>query len=186
LRHRGLQFDVDHVLAPLTHPPVEIGAGVLRPAMARAAGRSADAAITWLTPRSYLADTIVPALCRADRPDGPPRLIAMVQAGIDRPGRNPNLLAQNGSGSHLRAVHYTDMLRRAGLDVHRSEPASGARELVEAGVYVFGKAGDIAAELQRYHDIGVSEIVLNLTGVTLLYGMDAALADMAEIVAEFG
>jgi alkanesulfonate monooxygenase SsuD/methylene tetrahydromethanopterin reductase-like flavin-dependent oxidoreductase (luciferase family) len=184
--HHGDLFDVDHVLPAFEHPPVEIGAGVLRPAMARAAGRCADAAITWLTPRRYLRETIVPALNAGRGPAAAPRLICMVQAGVDRPGRNPMLLAQHGAGNHLRTLHYTDMLRKAGLDVHRSDPAAGARELVEEGVFAYGKPGDIAAELLRYQEIGVSEVILNVTGVALFHGLDAALNDLHEILGEFG
>ncbi|MBB6551248.1 hypothetical protein HD593_006043 [Nonomuraea rubra] len=35
---------------------------MLRPGMARAAGTRADAAITWLTPPSYVRDVLAPAL----------------------------------------------------------------------------------------------------------------------------
>jgi len=115
-----------------------------------------------------------------------PRVVAMVQAAVDRAGRNPMLLAQHGAGNHLRAAHYTDMLRRAGLDVHASDPIAGARELVEEGVYVYGKPGDIAAELRRYYEAGIDEVILNTTAVSLLYGTDAALADLREILTECG
>jgi len=182
--HRGCTFRVSARLEPLDHPRVEVGAGVLRPAMARAAGRCADVAITWLTPPRYLRDVILPALVAARR-TAAPRLVTMVQVGVDRPRRNPMLLAQYGAGNHLRTQHYTDMLRRAGLDVHPSDPVAGARQLVEQRLYVFGKPGDIAAELRRYREAGVDEVILNVTAVALLYGMDAALADLRDVLSEF-
>lgn len=181
--HRGPLFQVSARLDPLDHPPVEIGAGVLRPVMAHAAARCADAAITWLTPPSYLRDVLVPALATGQ--PAAPRVVAMVQGAVDRPGRNPMLLAQYGAGNHLRTHHYTDMLRKAGVDVHPSDPIAGARELVEEGIYVFGTPGDFAAELRRYRDAGVDEIIINVTAVALLYGMDAAVTDLLDVLSEF-
>ncbi|MHA3700662.1 LLM class flavin-dependent oxidoreductase [Jatrophihabitans sp. YIM 134969] len=185
VQFHGRHFQVDAKLPPMAHPPVEIGAGVLRPAMARAAGRVADAAITWLTPPDYLRDTVAPVIAgAASEREGGPRLVAVVHVAVDRPGRHAMLLAQHGAFNHLRAPHYTDMLRRAGLDVDASDPIAGARELVEQGVFVYGKPGDITAELQRYAAAGVDEVVLNTTAVAAVHGMDAAAEDLHDILAE--
>lgn len=187
VRHKGRLFDLDYALPPMEGLEVEIGAGVLRPAMARAAGRAAESAMTWLTPPHYLSGTVIPALAegaaQAGR-DRPPRVVAMVPVGFSGPGRNPMLLAQNTAFNHMRKAHYTDMLRRAGLDVDRSDPLAGTRELVEEGVFVYGKPGDIARELRRYHDVGVDEVVLNVTGVSNLYGSDALIEDLTALAAE--
>jgi alkanesulfonate monooxygenase SsuD/methylene tetrahydromethanopterin reductase-like flavin-dependent oxidoreductase (luciferase family) len=184
--HRGALFDMDQALPPLNHPKVEVGAGVLREAMARAAGRSADLAITWLTPAAYIRDTIVPALAEGarGRPD-PPRVAAVVHVAVDRPGRSPMLLAQHGTYNHLRTGHYTDMLRKAGLDVDPSDPVAGARELVDEGVFVYGKPGDIAAAVRAHFAAGVDEVVLNPTSVANLFGTAEALRDLEQILAEF-
>lgn len=181
----GKHFNVEAALPPMSHPPVEIGAGVLRSAMARAAGRVADAAITWLTPLAYLRETVGPTVAAAagDRAQGP-RLVAVVHVAVDRPGRSAMLLAQHGAYNHLRAPHYTDMLRRAGLDVDASDPVAGARELVEGGVFVYGKPGDISDELARYAEAGVDEVVLNTTAVSAVHGMDAAVEDLHDILAD--
>ncbi|MDP9681845.1 MULTISPECIES: hypothetical protein [Streptomyces] len=69
----------------------------------------------------------------------------MVHAALGRDGRNALLLAQLETGEHLRGHHYSDMLRRAGLDVHVSDPVGSARELVEERVSLYGKPGDVAA-----------------------------------------
>lgn len=187
VRHSGTLFELDCTLPPLEHAPVEIGAGVLRPAMARAAGRAAESAMTWLTPPEYLSGTVIPQLAvgaaQAGR-DRPPRVVAMVPVGFSGPGRTPMLLAQNTVLNHMRMVHYTDMLRRAGLDVDRSDPIGGARELVDEGVFVYGKPGDVAAEIRRYHDVGADEVVVNATGVTNLYGDAALLEDLRALAAE--
>ncbi|GAA2042840.1 hypothetical protein GCM10009839_52230 [Catenulispora yoronensis] len=183
--HHGSLYQMDQALPPLEHPPVEVGAGVLREAMARAAGRAADVAITWLTPASYVRDTLVPALAEgAGGRRKPPRVASVVHVAIDRPGRSPMLLAQSGAGSHLRAAHYTDMLRRAGLDVHSADPVAGARELVEEGVFVYGKASEVAAAIREQHAMGVDEVVLNPTAVSNLFGTDEAFRDLEEILAE--
>ena len=187
VRHKGALFDIDYVFPELEHPPVEVGAGVLRPAMARAAGRSAEVAMTWLTPPHYLRDTVVPALAAGAAQAGraqPPRLVAMVPVAFAGPGRNPMLLAQNTVMNHMRKVHYTDMLRRAGLDVDRSDPIAGARELVDEGVFVYGKPGDVVEAIRRYHEVGVDEVVLNVTGVVNMHGDAALLDDLHALAAE--
>jgi alkanesulfonate monooxygenase SsuD/methylene tetrahydromethanopterin reductase-like flavin-dependent oxidoreductase (luciferase family) len=189
VRHQGELYDIDYVFPPMDHAPVEIGAGVLRPAMARATGRAGDVAMTWLTPPHYLRDTVIPALAAGAAQAGrerPTRVVAMVPVGFDGPGRNPMLLAQNTVMNHMRKVHYTDMLRRAGLDVDRSDPIAGARELVEEGVFVYGKPGDVAGEIRRYHDAGADEVVLNVTGVGNLHGDAAVLDGLRDLTAELG
>lgn len=186
VEHQGRLFTVNQALPPLEHPPVEVGTGVLREGMARATGRSADAALTWLTPPAYIRDTLIPALETGARGRQPrPRVVTMVQATIDRPGRNPTMLAQHGAYNHLRMPHYTDMLRRAGIDVDLSDPASGARELAEEGIYVYGKAGDVAAGIREYHDAGVDEVILNLAAVSNLYGTAEVMRDLEQILEEF-
>lgn len=182
--HDGELFSVHARLPPMPTPRVEMGAGVLRPAMARIAGRTCDLAMTWLTPLNYIQEVVQPALAQGAAGVQPvPRIVSVVHAGLERPGRNPNLLAQYGSISHLQAAHYTDMLRRAGLDVDASDPASGARELVQAGVYLYGDADHVAGEIARFHAIGVDEVVINPTSVSNMYGVEAAVEDLTDIFA---
>lgn len=166
-------------LPPLDHPPVHVGTGVLRPAMATKS-RDADLAVSWLAPRRYLRDVIGPATRRAD--GSRPRLVAHAHCALARPGRNPELLAQVGCGRHLSSPHYTDMLRRAGLDVHPSDPVSGARQLVRAGVLLYGSSEQVAAELRTFADHGVDEVIVNVTPVALALGDTAAIHDVEDIV----
>ncbi|WP_225850430.1 LLM class flavin-dependent oxidoreductase [Streptomyces sp. HPF1205] len=182
--HDGEMFSVHTRLPPMSTAAVEIGAGVLRPGMARTAGRTCDLAMTWLTPLNYLTDVIMPAVAEGARGvQRPPRIVCVVHAGVRRPGRNPMLLAQYGSISHLQAPHYTDMLRKAGLDVDASDPVSGARELVQAGVYLYGSPEHIAREIGRYHAVGVDEVVINPSSVSNMYGLRAAAEDLTEVFA---
>jgi alkanesulfonate monooxygenase SsuD/methylene tetrahydromethanopterin reductase-like flavin-dependent oxidoreductase (luciferase family) len=173
-------------LPELEHPPVEVGAGVLRPAMARVAGEVADCAITWMTPPDYLRDSIVPALqegtAKAGRPRRP-RVVTVVHVAVEREGRDPHALAFLAARLHLSQPHYAAMLRSAGLPVDPADPVSGARALVNFDVFVSGTPVDIARELERYHEAGVDEVVLNPCGVLLAEGTGAALRDVEEIAA---
>lgn len=169
-------------LPAFDHPPVEVGTGVLRPTMAAKSREAAEFVVTWLTPKTYIRDVLVPNLRRADGTS--PRVVANVQCGLRGPGRNPNLMAQLGCGNHLARPHYADMLHRAGLDVHVSDPVSGARELVRRGVFVYGSPDDVVDELARYFDHGVDEVVVNVTPVALTHGTDEAIADLAVIANE--
>ncbi|WP_261718645.1 LLM class flavin-dependent oxidoreductase [Streptomyces sp. FZ201] len=173
-------------LPDLGHPGVEIGLGVLRPALARVAGELADAAITWMTPPAYLARDLVPALHRGARTAGRPvpRLVTVVHVAVARGGRDPRQLAFTAARAHLGAPHYTDMLKRAGLRVHPSQPYLNARALVDSGTFVYGTAREVAAALSEYGRAGVDEVVLNPAGVGLAHGWNAAVEDLAELSAE--
>lgn len=172
-------------LPPLPCPPVEVGAGVLRPAMARVAGACADVAITWMTPPEYIAEVLAPALregaAAAGRPH-PPRIATVVHAAVRRPGRDAARMAFLAAGHHLRSAHYTDMLRRANVPVSPDDPAAGARALVAAGVFVTGTAEQIAERLGAYRRAGVDEIIVSTSGVFLTAGRLAAAADAEEIL----
>lgn len=169
-------------------PSVETGVGVLRTGMARLAGRLADWAITWLTPPSYLRDTLCPVLTEAaaDAHRPIPRIATVVPIAIDRPTRDLTEVAFRAAGTHLRFPHYTDMLRKAGIDVDESDPRAGARALLDAGVFLTGSAVDIAAGIKRYHDAGVSDVILSIGGVHMAEGAGAALADLSAVLAASG
>jgi alkanesulfonate monooxygenase SsuD/methylene tetrahydromethanopterin reductase-like flavin-dependent oxidoreductase (luciferase family) len=173
-------------LPDLGHPGVEIGLGVLRPALARVAGELADAAISWMTPPAYLARDLVPALHRGARAAGRPvpRLVTVVHVAVARTGRDPRQLAFTAARAHLGAPHYTDMLKRAGLRVHPSQPYLNARALVDSGTFVHGTPREVAAALGEYARAGVDEVVLNPAGVGLAHGWNAAVEDLTEISAE--
>lgn len=172
-------------LPPLEHPPVEVGAGVLRPGMARAAGAAADVAITWMTPPAYIKESLVPALHRgaADR-DAPPRVATVVHVAIARPGRDGQHLAYLAARQHLSLPHYTDMLCRAGTDVSPGDPKAGARRIVQDGIFLIGGKENIVDRLYEYEMAGVDELILNTAGVFVAEGPDAAAEDAAEILHE--
>ncbi|MFJ7246744.1 LLM class flavin-dependent oxidoreductase [Kitasatospora sp. NPDC098652] len=182
----GEYFACDAELAPVPGPPVELGLGVLRPAMAELAGAVADVAVTWMTPAAYLAGTVVPALragaAAAGRPA--PRLTAIVPLALERPGRRAADLALAGSGHHLRAPHYTAMLRRAGvtLPAEPGDPSAAAAALVRGGGFLYGSGAELADQLAGFERASVDEIVLNVTGVATAYGRRAALDELRDIL----
>jgi 5,10-methylenetetrahydromethanopterin reductase len=187
VRHTGEYFSLHGSLPPSpgsTGPPVELGLGVLRPGMARLAGELADVAITWLTPPAYLAEWIVPALREsaavAGRPA--PRLVTMVPVAVSAPDRDPADLALAGHHAHLSLPHYRAMLRRAGIPIDPADPVAGARALVDSGVFVSGEPHVIAKELRAYREVGVDEIVLNVTGVWQRHGTRQALSELGTVL----
>ena len=165
-------------------PPVELGLGVLRPAMAAAAGAVADVAITWLSPRRYLTDRLLPALADGATAAGRPgaRVVTVVHVALDRPGRDLEAVARAGAGPQLGTEHNTAMLRLAGLDVHPDDPAAGARKLLEDNVFLTGTAEHVAAGLADHFTLGVDEVVLNPAGVMLTEGVGAACSDVEQIL----
>uniref|UniRef100_A0AAU2VQT6 LLM class flavin-dependent oxidoreductase n=1 Tax=Streptomyces sp. NBC_00008 TaxID=2903610 RepID=A0AAU2VQT6_9ACTN len=165
-------------------PEIEIGMGVLRPAMARAAGRHADAAITWLTPPGLLADQLVPAARKAAQETDrtPPRFATVVQVAVTRPGRDMHQIAYRGTHQHLSLPHYVEMLKQSGLPVVHGDPAASSRTLLDAGVVVTGTPQSIAEQLTAWQRAGADEIILNTSGVLIAAGIGEALRDSADIL----
>lgn len=176
----GRYFQLDGALLPVEHPRVEVGAGVLRPAMARLAGEVADAAITWLCPPDYLRDVLIPELraaaAAAGRPT--PRVVSVVHVAQRKPGRNLAQVAFSVCQRHLRAPHYVSMLRQAGVDVDPADPIAGARKLVDSGVFVTGSLAEVGRRLDEYRVAGVDEVVVNLSGVGATQGENAAVREL--------
>ncbi|NEY33701.1 LLM class flavin-dependent oxidoreductase [Streptomyces sp. PRKS01-65] len=166
------------------HPRVRLGLGVLRPAMARLAGEVADTAITWLTPPAYIAGTLRPAMLagaeRAGRPA--PRVVAAVHVALDRDGRDPLDLLYRTSAGHLRAAHYLDMLHRAGVPTDRDDWRITAKGLIEAGVFLHGDPGTLAAGLRDYAAAGVDEVILNLHGAATTQGLQETLDELGTVL----
>lgn len=181
-RQEGDYFSFTGELMPMPTPRIDVGLGVLRPGMARLAGEVADVAITWLAPAPYLHDVVRPALeegaQRAGRPV--PKLVAVVPMALDRPDRDPAVLART---PHLRFPHYQDMLRRAGVDVNGEDPDATAAALVDGDVFLVGDPSALDKKLDAHRAAGVDELVVNLAGVAMHEGPTAAAADLEEILA---
>lgn len=185
---KGEYYSCQAQMAPAVAPQIEVGLGVLRPGMARLAGEIADAAITWLTPASYLAEVIQPALAAGANSveRAAPRLTAMVPVALERPGAEVSDFVLASNSRHMQAPHYIDMLKRSGIDISGREPAAAARLMADRGAFLYGSVEQLIEQFDRYREAGVDEIVLNLTGVCNLLGAKAALGDLKTILAAIG
>lgn len=152
--------------------------------MARASGRFADWAITWLTPQSYLQEVIVPEMARSaeDAARTRPRLATVVHVAVRRPGRNPSTIAFMSSRAHLQAPHYASMLRLAGLNIDSADPENGADELVRSRTFIYGEPHEIVEAFDALRAAGVGEVIVNVYGVGQTHGFGAALEDLEEIL----
>ncbi len=178
-------FRCDARLAQCPAPPVELGFGVLRPRMARLAGETADVAITWLTPASYLRDTVVPALEEGAQSAGRPRprLATILPIARRRPQHEPFKLAMASNFAHSRAPHYIDMLGKAGIAVDAADPIAGAKAIVAGGAFLCGDVDELAGMVQQYWDAGVDEVILNVTGIYNVEGAEAAVEELEVLLA---
>lgn len=183
--YKGEFYSCSMQMPHLPRPRIDLGLGVLRPGMAMLAGEIADAAITWLTPASYLRDVIRPALvegaARTGRPV--PRLVALVPVALERAGPALVDCVLASSRGHMSLPHYIDMLSRAGIEVDiNAEPEMSAKALVAGGAFLAGDRYEVEAGLADYAAAGVDEVVFNLTGVAALEGHRSALADLEKLV----
>ncbi|GLY50322.1 LLM class flavin-dependent oxidoreductase [Lentzea sp. NBRC 102530] len=180
VRLDGEYFKLDGALLPLPHERVEVGVGVLRPAMARLAGEVADVAITWLCPPSYIRDVLKPELGSRTR------VVSVVHVAQRKPGRDLDRVAFSVCRRHLQAPHYVSMLNQAGVTVDPADPEAGARRLVEEGLFLTGTLTEIVAGLREYHAAGVDEVVLNLSGVGAVHGDAVAVRELEFLLGELG
>ncbi|MFD5297451.1 LLM class flavin-dependent oxidoreductase [Streptomyces mutabilis] len=181
----GEYFSCHAGMVPAVAPRIDLGLGVLRPGMARLAGEVADAAVTWLTPPAYLRDTVRPAMAEGAERAGraTPRLSAVVPVALERPDRDPTELVVASNSRHMRAPHYIDMLRKAGIDIAGEELPAAAKRMLEGDAFVHGTIDAIVEKLTAYREAGADEIVLNLTGAYNVHGPKAAMDDLKQILA---
>jgi alkanesulfonate monooxygenase SsuD/methylene tetrahydromethanopterin reductase-like flavin-dependent oxidoreductase (luciferase family) len=185
--YQGKYYDVTHSPLTIDAPRVLLGTGILRPGMARVTGKKADFGITWLTPANYISDVLIPsldegaALAERDRP----KVVSMVHAAVQRAHRDPVDLVKTANWGHLSAAHYRDMLSISGIANVSADPAEVAAQLVENQIFNYGSGEEIARQILGYAEIGVEEVVLNVSGVFMTEGLEAALADVQEILAAF-
>jgi alkanesulfonate monooxygenase SsuD/methylene tetrahydromethanopterin reductase-like flavin-dependent oxidoreductase (luciferase family) len=171
---------VDHKPAP-----VSVGLGVLREKMAALAGEVADVAITWLGAASYLDQVLMPAMekgAQERKLDEPAKVTAIVPVALSGPGRDVTELVAASCGQHIKAPHYRDALKKAGISVSADGEPGDAAKLVDGGVFLYGTAREIHERLDEYRAIGVDEVVLNAMGVGGLRGPREAANDLLKIL----
>ncbi|MFE5550151.1 LLM class flavin-dependent oxidoreductase [Streptomyces sp. NPDC056534] len=180
----GEYFHVRGQLPPCPSPTIEVGLGVLREKAAGLAGEIADAAVTWLTPARYIAQTLAPAITAGalrTRRTTPPRIITIIPVALARAGRNPAEIALASSAAHLKGPHYQHMLRSSGLRL-TGEPEGDAEQLVRQDAFLYGDRDELAGKLTELHEAGVDEIVLNTIGVAHTNGLETALQECSAIL----
>lgn len=180
----GEYFTCHGALPRMPTAPIELGLGVLRPGMAQLAGEVADAAITWLTPARYLADTIRPALDKGAETAGcrPPKLVAMVPLALRAEGRDPHAMVLAGSQVHMQGPHYIDMLARAGIDIAGMDRVDAALRMVEGGAFLYGDLDELQDKLNAYFAAGVDEVIFNTVGLFAVHGHDAVMSDLKTLL----
>lgn len=180
-QHRGSAFTVTGQLPAITSGEVKVGAGVLRPYMARLAGGHADFIVTWLCPPAYVRDSLMPAMRAGARAVNrqPPEVISVMQFALDRHGHDPVDLVLGSSSGHLQSEHYRSMLTRAGVMTSPDQSAADlAGAVVAAGVMKSGTVDAICEEIRSFAEAGVNEVVLNPSGIYSRNGAAAALRDL--------
>jgi hypothetical protein len=76
------------------------------------------------------------------------------------------------------------MLRSSGLEV-TGDPDVDAGGLVANDGFLYGDEDELAKKVLAYRDAGVDEIVLNITGVSAVYGPEVAVRELAVLLRHF-
>jgi alkanesulfonate monooxygenase SsuD/methylene tetrahydromethanopterin reductase-like flavin-dependent oxidoreductase (luciferase family) len=160
---------------------VEIGAGVLRQGMARKAGAFAEFIVTWLTPREYLRDVIIPSLKVGAEQAGraAPRVVSVVPFALNRNGRDVLRLMVRSVSHHIKFPHYQAMMNEAGVAMVGNLGAD-LRAALSSQLFAYGSADDLVSTLREYERIGVDEVILNPASLALREGHAAAIQDLKE------
>ena len=184
IEHEGEYFSFYGRLGDGPGPRIEVGAGVLRPRMARVVGEVADVAITWLTPAPYIRDVIRPALEEGARAAGKPpaRIVAMVPLALTTRTRVPAETALASNAAHLKMPHYRDMLTRAGVELTGASPLEDADALVRGGAFLSGDLAELRDKLGEYEGAGVDEVVLNTAGVYKTSSPERTLTELRTVL----
>jgi F420-dependent oxidoreductase-like protein len=158
--HAGRHYRVEATLRLAERPPVPLAVGTLGKRMCQAAGRFADAVMTWLAPASYLASVVLPAARSGAKNENrqAPRILAAVPAALASDRREPLEGLNAAFGGMARAPSYLAMLERAGLT--RPADEGGWTEEMLHEVVAWGDESDIDARIRELADAGADEVVL--------------------------
>jgi F420-dependent oxidoreductase-like protein len=158
--HTGRHYRVEAALWLAERRRVPIVVGTLGEEMCRAAGRFADAVMTWLAPASYLASVALPAAREgAEQAGNPiPRIVAAIPAALSSDRRAVLAGLNRSFGGMARAPSYLAMLERAGLA--RPADVDGWTEEMLDAVVAWGDRSCIDARVRELEDAGADELVL--------------------------
>lgn len=146
VKHSGALYTVKAQVSVVgaTKPPVLVAA--LGPAMLRLCGRLADGTITWMGGIEYLLNVAIPTMSAAaqaaDRP--PPRFVAMVPVLLSDDVDGGRDTVNEAFRSYGQIPSYRATLERGGA-------------AMPADVAVIGNADAIAAGMQAFAEVGVTD-----------------------------
>ena len=146
VKHSGALYTVKAQVSVVgaTKPPVLVAA--LGPAMLRLCGRLADGTITWMGGIEYLRNVAIPTMSAAaqaaDRP--PPRFVAMVPVLLSDDVDGGRDTVNEAFRSYSQIPSYRATLERGGA-------------AMPADVAVIGNADAIAAGMQAFAEVGVTD-----------------------------
>jgi F420-dependent oxidoreductase-like protein len=158
--HAGSHYRIEATLWLAERERVPIVVGTLAEGMCRAAGRFADALMTWLAPASYLASIVLPAARQGAEQAGRPvpRIVAAVPAALSS-SRRVALDGLNAAfGGMAKAPSYLAMLERAGL-ARPADERGWTEEMLDA-VVAWGDEAGFRARVQELTVAGADEVVL--------------------------
>ncbi|HEU6446439.1 MAG TPA: LLM class flavin-dependent oxidoreductase [Gaiellaceae bacterium] len=158
--HAGRHYRVEAALWLAERAPVPIVVGTLGEEMCRAAGRFANAIMTWLAPAFYLASVVLPAARQGAEEAGRPvpRIVAAVPAAL---ASEPSAVLDGlntAFGGMARAPSYLGMLERAGL-ARPADERGWTEEMLDT-VVAWGDRAGVHARVRELEDAGADEVVL--------------------------
>ncbi len=146
VKHQGEEYRVNAQVSVVgaKKPPVLVAA--LGPAMLRLCGRLADGTITWMGGIDYLRDIAIPTMSTAAREAGrpSPRFVAMVPVLVTDDHGDATGVINDEFRMYGQIPSYRATLDRGGAQT-------------PADVAVIGNPDEIAAGLQAFADIGVTD-----------------------------
>jgi 5,10-methylenetetrahydromethanopterin reductase len=143
--HRGEHYTVDGGFVVPGTSPVSVVVGALAPRMVAVAGELADGLVTWLAGPRSLETMIVPQLREAavGRPD--PRVVAAIPVAVCDDAEAGRRSGRTRPPRFGGLENYRRLFERDGV--------SSVGELV-----VVGDEDDVARQLRRYAEVGVTEL----------------------------
>lgn len=141
----GEHYRVRGGFTVLDTSPVPVLVGALSPRMVRAAGELADGVITWLAGPRTLATTIIPPLHTAAAGRRAPRVVAALPVAVTDDPATGRGVAEKAFGRYNSMENYRRLFEREGV-------------ISVGDLAVVGGEAEVAAQLTRYADLGVTEL----------------------------
>jgi alkanesulfonate monooxygenase SsuD/methylene tetrahydromethanopterin reductase-like flavin-dependent oxidoreductase (luciferase family) len=161
VEHHGEYFNVSlDYQGGVTPPRTEISVSALSPKSYHVAGEIADAAISWMAPIRYLADTALASLRDGAASAGRevPTLVAHVPVAVTTEREKALEHANNNLFYYGALPFYQKMFEAAGLPA--TDNNRTPREVLEA-VVVSGTSEEIRTRLEAIHGEGIDELLIH-------------------------